>query len=177
MAAAETQLQLQIIREVRDALTAAGVGWWLFGGWAMDFHAGRITRDHSDIEIFVRRDDIRRAREALVVRGFAAPPGLYPEEAQPFLKGGQEIGLWFIVTDGDGRTFTPGRWAEWPWPAGSFDGPHARLGELEAPVMSLEGLLEMKLGFAAQPHGAPLREKDIADIALLRAMIEGRANA
>jgi hypothetical protein len=27
--------------------------YWLFGGWAVDFHAGRVTRDHADIDLAV----------------------------------------------------------------------------------------------------------------------------
>jgi hypothetical protein len=37
--------------------------------------------------------------------------------------------------------------------------------------MSAAGLLDMKQGFAAHPHGAPLREKDRGDIELLRRLI------
>ncbi len=140
----------------------------------MDFHAGEVTRDHSDIEIFIWKHDVDRARDALSARGYFAPPGLYPEEAQSFLKEGQEIGLWFVVTDDAGRMATPGRWADWPWPEGSFDAPRQRIGDLEAPVMSLEGLLDMKAGFAQHPHGAPPREKDLADIEQLKSLISRR---
>jgi hypothetical protein len=34
--------------------------------------------------------------------------------------------------------------------------------------MTIDGLLDMKESFATHAHGAPLREKDRADIELLR---------
>jgi hypothetical protein len=170
-----TRTQLRLIAEIASALDAAGIAWWLFGGWAMDLHAQEVTRDHDDIEMFIRAEDGRRVREALVRAGFVALPGLHPDEGQPFVKDGQEVGTWFIMRDAAGRMVTPGRWCDWPWPDGAFDGRRVRLGDREIPVMSAEGLLEMKLGYAKHPHGAPLRAKDIADIERLRAMLKAEA--
>ncbi len=137
----------------------------------MDFNAGEVTRDHADIEIFVWLHDATAVKDALVHAGFAAPPGLYLDECQPFLKDGQEIGGWYIERDADGAIHTPGRWADWSWSAGSFDEPRMYIGDIDAPAMSADGLLDMKLGFSTHPHGAPLRAKDRADIAALRAII------
>jgi hypothetical protein len=170
-----TTAQLRLIVEIRAALDAAGIAWWLYGGWAMDFHLGEVTRDHSDIEAFVWLSDAAAAKDALARAGFAAPPGIHPDEAQPFLKNGQEVGVWYLVSGEDGFVHTPGRWQDWPWPHGSFDEARMRIGDVEVPVMSVEGLLYMKVGFAQHPHGAPLREKDRADIARLQAFIASRS--
>ena len=168
-----TAVQLAPLREIDGAFAAAGIDWWLFGGWAMDAHAGRVTRDHSDIELFVRLEHGDAARTALTRRGFVAPPPVHPDEGQPFLRDGHEVGVWFVTEDA-GRSFvTPGRWADWPWPAGSFDGPRVCLGDLALPAMSVAGLLDMKRGFAAHPHGASLRPKDEADILLLLRLASG----
>jgi hypothetical protein len=166
-----TATQLRIIGEIADALEPEGIRWWLFGGWALDFHAGAVQRDHSDIEFYVWKHDAARAVAVLKRAGFVAPPGLHPDEGQPFLKDGQEAGMWYLVRDDAGRVVTPGRWADWPWAAGAFDGPPAVIGDQAAPVVTLEALLDTKENFASHPHGAPLREKDIADIARLREMI------
>jgi hypothetical protein len=172
-----TRIQLRLLREMRDALDAAGVRWWLYGGWAMDAHAGEVTRDHADIEAFIWLNDADAAREALIAAGFIAWPSTHKDEGQPFTKGGQEAGLTFLIRNEAGEIVTPGRWSDWPWHAGAFDAPPARLEDLELPVMSLEGLLDLKTNFAKHPHGAPLREKDIADIQRLRAMIAARERA
>jgi hypothetical protein len=169
-----TAAQLRLLREMRDAFDDAGVRWWLFGGWALDVHAGEITREHSDIEAYVSLEDAERATAALERAGFVAWPALHPDEGRPFTKDGQEIGLWYLTYDAAGRTITPGRWSDWPWYPGSFDGPRGLLGDLELPAVTLECLLDTKSNFAKHPHGAPLREKDIADIERLRAMIGAR---
>jgi hypothetical protein len=165
---------LRLIAEIVEAMREAGALWWLYGGWAMDVHAGRVTRRHSDIEFFVRVEHAEAAKAALVARGFLAPPGLYPDECQPFLRHGVEAGMWFLERRSDAANAVPGRWANWRFPVGWFDGPPGRIGDVEAPVTSIEGLLDMKETFAAHPHGAPLREKDHSDIAFLRNMLEER---
>jgi len=37
--------------------------WWIVGGWAIDLFVGRETRDHSDVDIVVRRADQELLRE------------------------------------------------------------------------------------------------------------------
>ena len=167
-----TATQLRLIEEIATALAERSVAWWLFGGWAMDVHAGRITRDHSDIEFYTWIEDAGSVRDVLQARGFLAPPGLHPDEGQPFLKDGQELGQWYLTRRDDGEIVTPGRWADWPWPHGSFDGPPGRVGDVEAPVVTIECLIETKTKFADHPHGAPLRDKDVADLEFLRSLLE-----
>jgi hypothetical protein len=169
-----TQTQLQLLHELCEVLGAATVEWWLFGGWAVDFHVGTVTRDHADIEIFVRVGDVESAREALVTAGFTAMPALYPNECQPFLKHGQEVGIWFLTENEAGVTHTPGRWSDWPWAQGSFDSSPINLQGIDALVMSPEGMLDLKQNFHAHRHGAPLRDKDRADIEHLERVIAAR---
>lgn len=166
--------QLQLIREVRDALARAAISWWMYGGWAMDFQLGAVTREHADIEIFVWERDAEAVRWTLVAAGFSAPQSLHPDEGRPFLKDGLEVGATYLVRDEDGSVRTPGRWSDWPWRPGAFDGPPVRIDDLEVPTMSAEGMLDMKMNFHKHPHGAPLREKDVADIARLEALIASR---
>jgi hypothetical protein len=134
-----------------------------------------MTRDHSDIEFFIWEQDAASARDALTNAGFLAPPGLHPDEGQPFLKEGVEISATYLRTNADGTIVTPGRWADWPWLPGSFDGPLASLSEIEVPVISAEAQLDMKLRFPEHPHGAQWRDKDRHDIRLLRRLIGSRA--
>jgi hypothetical protein len=54
-----------IIREISDALTCAGVDHWLFGGWAVDFAVGDMTRQHRDVDFVVWEVDLPRITELL----------------------------------------------------------------------------------------------------------------
>jgi hypothetical protein len=44
--------QLEIIGDVAELARNLRIEVWLFGGWAMDFYFGEITRDHEDIDWF-----------------------------------------------------------------------------------------------------------------------------
>jgi hypothetical protein len=45
--------QLRTIGWLEALFAEEGIDYWLFGGWAVDFHARRVTRDHIDIDIDV----------------------------------------------------------------------------------------------------------------------------
>jgi hypothetical protein len=38
-----TSQQLSALARVSDLLETAGIDYWLFGGWAVDFYAGSVT--------------------------------------------------------------------------------------------------------------------------------------
>jgi hypothetical protein len=42
--------QLAALDSIHGRLAAAGIDYRLFGGWAVDFHAGSVSREHDDIE-------------------------------------------------------------------------------------------------------------------------------
>jgi Aminoglycoside-2''-adenylyltransferase len=64
--------QLRIIRAVVNALDAAGISAWLFGGWGLDARIGRITREHGDVEFWVERTDAGRSKAVLTEAGATA---------------------------------------------------------------------------------------------------------
>ncbi|KAA1429495.1 amino acid transporter [Nocardioides antri] len=59
------------------ALAAFTGRWWLAGGWALDRHLGRQTREHGDTDVLVLRHEQRALREALADWDVHAadPPG------------------------------------------------------------------------------------------------------
>ena len=40
-----------------DVLSGLQCPWWIAGGWAIDLHVGRQTRDHDDIDVLILRED------------------------------------------------------------------------------------------------------------------------
>jgi hypothetical protein len=98
----------------------------------------------------------------MLARGYSAPAPLHPDEGQPYGKDGQEIGVWYLA---GGRLC--GRWSTWPLPANSLAAHVGEVDGVRASLVTVDCLLELKRGFARQPAGGPLREKDERDIAFL----------
>jgi hypothetical protein len=44
------------VRAAVDVMSGFPHPWWIAGGWAIDLFAGRVTREHGDVEIGVFRD-------------------------------------------------------------------------------------------------------------------------
>jgi hypothetical protein len=43
--------QLSVLRDVTGLLRSRTFDHWLFGGWAVDFYVGKVTRPHGDIDL------------------------------------------------------------------------------------------------------------------------------
>jgi len=161
--------QLRVIKAAVNALEAAGISAWLFGGWGLDARIGRITREHGDVEFWVERIDAGRSKAVLVEAGATALAIQPPEEACEFTWDSVDFSTAYFDRQPDGAFSQPdGRWSDWLFPPGSFgDEP----GELDgAPVlaMSVAGMLAMKEQYPHLRNGGPWRQKDIEDIKILR---------
>ena len=97
----------------------AGSTYWLFGGWAVDFHAGRITRLHDDVDLAVWLDDVPRIVELLVGTG---GPRSDPDEdgGTGYERDGIRLELTYLVRRDDGRVVIPLRDREAMWREGAF---------------------------------------------------------
>jgi hypothetical protein len=62
--------QLAPIGQAHNLFEAHHVDYWLFGGWAVDFHAGQVTRPHADIDLAVWLSDLDRVRQPLDEAGW-----------------------------------------------------------------------------------------------------------
>jgi hypothetical protein len=169
----KTQRQLILLRQIRDAFTAAGeIGWWVFGGWGLDARLGRVTRAHGDIEFWVERKDGDMVGGLLVEMGAFDLENQPPEEAREFSRDdGLVFSSAFFDRQADGTFTTRGRWSDWILPKGSFAAPLGTIDELDLPAMSVEGMLAMKLQYASLRNGSPLRPKDLREIEVLRGLL------
>jgi hypothetical protein len=167
-----TQAQLRLIHRVVQVLSAAGIRAWLFGGWGLDARIGRITRRHGDVEFWVPRADDTRSRSTLEAAGATALDTQPPEEACEFAWDGVEFSTAYFDPAADGTFDQPrGRFADWRFPAGSFGDDPGVLDGIEVPAMSVAGMLAMKEQFPGLRHGRPWRDKDVADLAVLRQLL------
>ena len=162
--------QLRTIGWLDAVLTEQGLDYWLFGGWAVDFHAGRVTRDHADIDVAVWATDLDRIRATLETERWVHTPepdenGYIGYECQ-----GVRLELAFLARDEAGTVYTPLAEGRGDWPASSFRDDRAELGGVSALVVSLTSLIEDKSGTRGETVAA---EKDLADVALLTSLHRG----
>jgi hypothetical protein len=161
--------QLVALARVHAALEEAGLEYWLFGGWAVDFHVGAVTRAHDDVDIAVWQGDVARIAGLLEADGWRHVPSDDDNGGTGFERGPVRLELTFLVREADGAVVIPLRdvRASWPSDATGFDalelmGAHAR-------VLPLASLEKTKSPPREDPDDAP---KDRADYEALRRMTE-----
>jgi aminoglycoside-2''-adenylyltransferase len=165
--------QLHIIRAVVNALGAAGIPAWLFGGWGLDARIGRITREHGDVEFWVERTHAGRSRTVLVEAGATALATQPPEESCEFTWDGADFSTAYFDRRSDGSFSQPdGRFSDWLFPPGSFGDEPGTLDGMPVLAMSVVGMLAMKEQYPRLRNGGPWRQKDIDDIEVLRRLAE-----
>ena len=164
--------QLHVIKAVVNALDAAGISAWLFGGWGLDARIGRITREHGDVEFWVERTDAGRSKAVLVTAGATALATQPPEEACEFTWDGADFSTAYFDRQPDGSSIQLlGRWSDWLFPPGSFGDEPGTLDGMPVLTMSVAGMLAMKEQYPHLRNGGPWRQKDIDDVEVLRGLI------
>jgi Aminoglycoside-2''-adenylyltransferase len=165
-AAAEAAQQRTMIAELAATLNASPVRYWLMGGWAVDAHIGRVTRQHSDIDFAVFLADRSALVDALGKHALVAAPGADP--TGEFFDGGTcRVEITYLAQTETGEVVTPG-FEHWPYLRGAFDGQVVIEGVV-VPAMSVEALIDTKAHW--QDHiGEPMRTQDRADLDALHAL-------
>jgi hypothetical protein len=133
------------LRDVVAAFDTAGIEHWLFGGWAVDFHAGRVTRDHGDVDLGIWLDDMPRIDEVLAAGGWKDLRDPDADGGKAFGRHGVRLELTYLYRDPDGAIYTPlrdgtrGRWTDQALAGevGELDGVRCR-------VVSLASMIWMK---------------------------------
>ena len=167
---AEAGAQLRSIGWFHALLTAQGVDYWLFGGWAVDFHVGRVTRDHADVDVAIWAEDLDRIGTLLEAEGWTHAPVPGEEGYTGYERAGTRLELAFLARDESGTVYTPLAAGRGDWPAGSFGDDQAEVDGVLARVVGLSSLIEDKSGPRVDPVAAA---KDRADVALLTSLHAG----
>ena len=155
--------QLAGIESLDQALRAAGLDYWLFGGWGVDFWVGRVTRDHADIDAAVWRRDYDEIRAALLAAGWRHTPLETDVVGTRYRWESSELELTF-VEDRDGTVVVPIPEHEVVWTEEPFGDYERSLLGVRARVIPLELLRDGK----RRPREVPAEAaKDVADHAAL----------
>lgn len=161
-----TLVQLELIREIVNACRRARIRVWLRGGWALDFHLGRLTRAHDDVDLVTWLRHRVRVRVLMLALGYAEIPTVAPH--LKFRKRGQEVGVVFVQSAGKGRV--RGVPTDWGWIAGALLRTPRSLDGVACRVVSPRQLLAEKLRYERNTR-RPLRPKDQDSIRALRELL------
>lgn len=142
------RMPLSSVVEIADALTEAGVCWWLNGGWAVDSLLGSQSRLHEDLDICVDVADggEERATVALerlgyeVVRSRARSGSNMPVRRVMRNQAGRAVDLILVQRSGCGAP--PDHETGWPVP--ELTNADVAVGQLdgrELPTLSLTAQL------------------------------------
>ena len=156
--------QLAALAAVDALFETAGVAYWLFGGWAVDFYAGSITRPHSDVDIAVWLDALPRISRLLEEDGWRHAPEPDENGGTGYERDGVRLELTYLVRREAGRVVTPLYDFEAPWPEGAFAADTRELRGVHARVVSKAALTSGKSSPRDDPEDA---EKDNADFDVL----------
>lgn len=156
--------QLSALARVDAHFTEADLAYWLFGGWAVDFHVGSVTRAHDDIDVAVWLDELPRIVALLEADGWRHAPHADEDGGTGYERGVVRLELTFLVRDSDGAVFTPLAQGRIPWPAGALADEVRSLNGVRARLMGLEGMTAWKSSPRDEPDDG---DKDRADFARL----------
>jgi hypothetical protein len=161
--------QLAALDDLHRCFEAASVEYWLFGGWAVDFHAGTLTRPHGDLDLAIWLRDLPRVAQLLRSAGWAHEPEGAQDGSAAFTRGAVSLELAFLQRDdAESEPYTPlpdGQRAAWA--AGAFGQDVLTLRGVRARVIALAALREEKAGAHDDPVAAAKDRQDRATLARL----------
>jgi hypothetical protein len=167
MRSPETE-QLAALAEVQELLDRNGLEHWLFGGWAVDFHTGSITRAHDDIDLTVWANELERIAVLLRADGWKHAPEEGEDGFTGFERRGVRLELAFLARDENGRVYTPLREGRGSWPDDAFGDEVAELGGVRARVVGLRALRADKSEARDDPRAAAKDRADVSSLSRLR---------
>jgi Aminoglycoside-2''-adenylyltransferase len=156
--------QLAALARVGDVFECAGIAHWLFGGWAVDFYAGSVTRAHDDLDIAVWLDDLPRIGELLEADGWRHATSADDDGGTGYERGVVRLELTYLVRDGDGSIFIPLRNGRGSWSEDALGDDVRELLGVRSRVVGLAALTRGKATARDDPEEAA---KDRADFGVL----------
>ena len=153
--------QLAALARIHELLEGQGIEYWLFGGWAVDFHAGSVTRAHDDLDIAVWLKDDVRVAALLLADGWMHMPEPGEDGYTGYRRDAVKLEVAFLARSETGQVYTPLRGGgRGEWPKGAFGSDVADLEGIRAKVVSFSALRADK----AAEHADPIvTAKDHAD--------------
>jgi hypothetical protein len=152
--------QLAALAEVSDLFEQAAIAYWLFGGWAVDFYVGSVTRAHDDLDMTVWLEDTSRIDQLLRQSGWHHAPFEGEDGGTGYERGGVRLELTYLVRSDDGQVSIPFQSGPATW---------LRDEDLSEEIGELRGVRSRLLAFAPLMGGKSTPRDDPEDAAKDRA--------
>jgi hypothetical protein len=167
--AVSESVQLDALDKLHRRFEAERVEYWLFGGWAVDFHVGVVTRPHDDLDLAIWLHDLGRVATLLHEDGWTHEPESTDAGSTAFTRSAVRVELAFLQRDhADSEPYTPlPNGSRASWAAGAFGQDVLTLAGVRARVIALAALREEKTGARDDPAAAAKDRQDIATLARL----------
>jgi len=156
--------QLSALAQTHELFASSGIEYWLFGGWAVDFHVGSITRPHDDIDLAVWLDDHDRIARLLGAQGWQHAPDPDEDGGTGYEREAVRLELTFLVRGDAGEVYIPLRAGHARWLDEALSTEVAELSGVRARAVGLASLQRSKSRSRDDPVEAA---KDRADYATL----------
>ena len=162
--------QLAAIGSLSQVLDTAGIEYWLFGGWAVEFWVGEVTRPHDDIDIAAWRNDSDSIRSALTAAGWEHTPTAEDLVGTRYQRGLARVELTFVEPGEAGAVVVPLPSGPVTWSSHPFGDVRAHLRGVTCRTIPLTVLTD---GKSSPREGAVEGAKDRADFDALSRLIDG----
>ena len=151
--------QLGALARLHELFERNRIEYWLFGGWAVDFHAGSVTRPHDDLDLAVWLQDHDRIAALLAADGGDDAPEEDEDEFTGYVRRAVHLELAFLARDENGHVYTPLREGRAAWPGEAFESDLRELRGVRARIISLQVLRADKSEAHDDPRGGPRRPR------------------
>jgi hypothetical protein len=159
--------QLSALARFSELFEEARIPYWLFGGWAVDFYAGAVTRAHDDLDMAVWLEDLPRIAKVLEGEGWRHAPLDDEDGGTGYACGTVRLELTFLVRDGDGRIFTPLRNGRAAWAEEALANDMRELRGARSRLVALAPLMRGKSTPRDDPDDAAKDRADFEELSRL----------
>jgi Aminoglycoside-2''-adenylyltransferase len=159
--------QLAALKRLHELFEGEEIDYWLFGGWAVDFHTGAVTREHADLDIAVWLSDQDRIDTLLMGELWRHVPEPNEDGYTAYMQGAVRLEVAFLARTDSGEVVTPLHDGQGSWPPGAFQDDVAELLGTRAKVISLAALKADKSERRDDPAAAAKDRLDSATLSRL----------
>jgi Aminoglycoside-2''-adenylyltransferase len=159
--------QLSALSRVGRQLDEARLDHWLFGGWAVDFYVGSVTRPHDDVDLAVWVGDAPRIAELLVADGWQHAPEEDEDGGTCYERERVRLELTYLDRDDDGNVFIPLQDRRASWAADALGDDLRALNGVSTRLIALSALARGKSSPRDDPEDAAKDRVDHAQLSSL----------